>query len=181
MSIDYIASDPPTIAAVATNKITVSGTGANAGGRSGAINFDGSLEMSIGANTIDRQSLWIDTAGGTVAMLGRDTQQRSLVMGMDGHAFIQIGGFCISQADARFTKLGQDGVLNGILDLRIVNGGFVHLIRIDDRGIVIMTPGRVGIHGGQGLTLSSDGDIVIDAETVTIQERLVNKVLGGSI
>lgn len=181
VNVGYLNADSPTNAAVVSNTITVGGAGANAGGRSGSLNFDGSLEMSIGANTIDRQSLWLDTAGGTVAMLGRDTNQRSLVMNMDGHAFIQIGGFGVSQTDARFAKLGQDGVLNGILDLRVFSGGFVHLIRIDDKGIVIMSPGRIGIHGGQGLTLSSDGDIDIDAETVTVQGRFVKKIFGGSI
>lgn len=179
VSTTYITSDVPTNAAVATNKIIVSGAGANAGGRSGSINMDGSLELNIGANTIDRQSLWLDTAGGVVASLGRDNQQRSLVMNMDGHAFIQIGGFGVS-GDARFAA-GQNGVLNGILDLRIFNSGFVHMIRVDNQGIIIMSPGRIGIHAGQGLTLSSDGNIEIDAESCTIQGRLVNKIFGGSI
>jgi hypothetical protein len=182
VSVNYLTTDIPTNAAVATSKITVSGTGANAGGRSGSINLDGSLELNIGANTIDRQSLWMDTAGGAVINLGRDTQQRSLMMDMDGHAFIQIGGYGVQVPDARFTPLGQDGLLNGILDLRVYAGGFTHIIRIDSQGIVIMSPGRVGIHGGQGLTLSSDGDMVIDCETLTIQERGVIKGIGaGSI
>lgn len=177
--VSYINSDPPTNAAPASSTIKVSGTGANAGGRSGSANFDGSVEFSIGANTIDRQSLWLDTAGGAVVNLGRDLQQRSLVMGMDGHCFIQIGGFGIS-GDARFPD-GQSGLLNGILDLRIFSGSYVHLIRVDSQGIILMSPGRIGIHAGQGLKLTSDGDIEIDGETCTIQERGVKKVLGGSI
>lgn len=181
VSVSYINSDMPTQAAVATSKITVSGTGANAGGRSGSVNLGGMLELNIGANTIDRQSLWMDTAGGAVVNLGRDTQQRSLVMDMDGHAFIQIGGYGVQVPDARFTPLGQDGLINGILDLRVYSGGFCHIVRIDSQGIVIMSPGRVGIHGAQGLTLSSDGDMVIDCETLTIQQRGVKKVFGGSI
>lgn len=177
--VGYINSDPPTNAAPASSTIKVSGTGANAGGRSGSINMDGSLDVSLGANTVDRQSLWLDTAGGAVVNLGRDLQQRSLVMGMDGHAFIQIGGFGID-GDARFPA-GQNGLLNGILDLRIFNGSYVHLIRVDSQGIILMSPGRIGIHAGQGLKLTSDGDIEIDGETCTIQERGVKKVLGGSI
>jgi hypothetical protein len=175
----YIASDPATNAAVAVSTINVSGPGANAGGRSGSINMDGSLDLNIGANTSDRQSLWLDTAGGVVANLGRDLNQRSLMLSMNGHAFIQIGGFGVA-GDARFTSLGQDGALNGILDIRIVNSGFVHLIRVDDQGLLIMTPGRIGIHSGQGTTLSSDGDIVIDCETLTMQERAHKKIFGGS-
>jgi hypothetical protein len=178
--VTYLSTDMATNAAVASPQIIVTGAGANAGGRSGSINFDGSIEMNVGANTIDRQSLWLDTAGGAVVNLGRDTQQRSLVMGMDGHAFIQIGGYGIS-GDARFDALGQDGLVNGILDLRIYSGGFVHMIRIDSLGMVLMSPGRVGIHAGQGLTLSSDGDMVIDCETLTVQQRGVKKVFGGSL
>jgi hypothetical protein len=181
VSVDYIASDMPTNAVVANSKITTSGTSANAGGRSGSVNLGGMLELNIGANTIDRQSLWMDTAGGAVVNLGRDISQRSLVMDMDGHAFIQIGGNGVQVPDARFTALGQDGLINGILDLRVYSGGFTHIIRVDSTGIVIMSPGRVGIHGAQGLTLSSDGDMVIDCENLTIQQRGVKKVFGGSI
>lgn len=181
VDVSYIASDMPTQAAVATNKITVSGTGANAGGRSGSVNLGGSLDINIGANTIDRQSVWLDTGGGIVANIGRDMQQRSLVMGMDGHAFIQIGGYGVQVSDARFSKQMDGVAMNGILDIRVYNQGFTHMIRVDQQGIVIMTPGRMGIHAGQGLTLSSDGDMVIDCETLTVQQRAVKKVFGGSI
>jgi hypothetical protein len=181
VSVDYINSDMPTQAAPASSKVTVSGTNANAGGRSGSMNLDGSLEVNIGANTVDRQSLWMDTAGGAVVNLGRDKQQRSLVLGMDGHAFIQVGGYGVQVSDARFTALGQDGLINGILDIRVYNGGFTHIIRVDSQGIVIMSPGRIGIHSEQALTLSCDGNIDIDCENLTVQGRLVNKILGGSI
>ena len=178
VSVDYIANDPPTNAANVTSKITVSGAGANAGGRSGLLNFDGSLEVNIGANSIDRQSLWLDTAGGIVSSIGRDNQGRSLLLGMDGYAFIQIGGYGIAQPDARFKN--HDGLVDGILDLRIFNGGFVHIVRIDSKGIVIMSPGRIGIHAGQGLTLSSDADILISSESLTLNvggyDRLVEPI-----
>lgn len=183
VDLSYVSSDKPTNAAVASNKITVAGTNANAGGRSGSINMDGSLEVNLGANTVDRQSLWLDTAGGAVVMLGRDTNQRSLVMGMDGHAFIQIGGYGLTE-DAR--KFGSppttqdNSLLDGILDIRIMNGSFTHMIRVDNQGIVIMTPGRLGIHAGQGMTLSSDGNIEIDCESLIMQGRLHKKIFGGS-
>lgn len=181
VNVDYITTDGPTQAAPASSKITVSGSLANGGGRSGSMNLDGSLEVNIGANTIDRQSLWLDTAGGAVINLGRDTEQRSLVMGLDGHAFIQVGGYGVQVSDARFTSLGQDGLVNGILDIRVYNGGFTHMIRVDNAGITIMSPGAIGIHSEQSLTLSCDGNIDIDCENLTVQGRLVNKVLGGSI
>lgn len=175
----YISSDPATTANVANSTINVAGASANAGGRSGSLNLDGSLEMNIGANTVDRQSLWMDTAGGAVINLGRDLNQRSLMMNMDGHAFIQIGGFGVP-GDARFTSLGQDGMLNGTLDIRIVNGGFVHLIRIDGQGMMFMTPGRMAFHSGQGTSITSDGNIEIDCEALTMQNRPHKKIFGGS-
>jgi len=181
VDVSYIAGDSPTQAAPASSKIIVSGSGANAGGRSGSINFDGSLEVNMGANTVDRQSLWLDTAGGSVINLGRDLNNRSLVMGMDGHAFIQIGGPGVQVPDARFANQADSVPINGILDIRVYNGGFTHIIRIDEKGIVLMSPGRIGIHSEQALTLSSDGNIDIDCENLTMQGRLVNKIFGGSI
>ncbi len=86
---------------VVSKIIYVGGDKANAGGRSGQINFDGSLELNVGANTVDRQSLWLDTAGGIVANVGRDKLNRSMIMGMDGDCFIQVGGYGVS-TDSRF-------------------------------------------------------------------------------
>lgn len=173
---------------IASSTIRVSGNqapnkgGANAGGRSGSINLDGSLEMSIGANTIDRQSLWLDTAGGMIANIGRDRNQRSAIMNFDGDVIMQIGGFGVA-GDARFSQLGQDGVYIATLDLRVYCGGFAHMLRIDPFGITIMTPQYVAIHAAQGIKLSSDSGISIDAETVTIQGRAVNRasIMAGSI
>ena len=181
VDMSYIATDKPTVAPPVSSTITVSGTGANAGGRSGSINLDGSLEFNIGANTRDRQSLWLDTAGGIVANIGRDLQGRSLVMGMDGHAFIQIGGWGIpNDSDARFNTKGLDGLVDGILDIRVFNAGNVHIIRFDSQGIIISTPGRMAFHAGQGMTLTSDADMEIDCETLTVQGRGFKKIFGGS-
>jgi len=152
----------------------------NAGGRSGSINLDGSLELNIGANTVDRQSLWLDTAGGIVANVGRDINQRSLIMGLDGDALIQIGGYGVS-GDARFTALGQDGQYNGTLDIRVMNNGFVHMIRVDSTGITIMSPGNISMHAGQNMIISADGEIEIDCEALVLQKRKVKKIFGGSI
>jgi hypothetical protein len=158
-------------------KETING---NAGGRSGSITLDGSLEFNLGANTIDRQSLWLDTAGGAIISLGRDVNQRSLMMNMDGDAFIQVGGFGVS-GDARFAPLGQDGMYNGTLDIRVFNNGFTHIFRVDSKGILIMTPGRIAMHASQGMTLTSDANIDIDCENLILQGRAVKKGLGGSI
>lgn len=153
--------------------------GANAGGRSGQLNLDGSIEMNVGANTVDRQSIWLDTAGGMVANIGRDRNQRSAVMNLDGDLIMQIGGFGVS-GDTRFVPLGQDGVYNAVLDLRVFSQAFCHLIRVDAVGITVMTPGFLRLHGAQGLSLTSDGPMNIDCTTLTIHERPVLKV-GASV
>lgn len=164
---------------VVSKTIKVSGKGANAGGRSGSINLDGSLEMNIGANSVDRQSLWLDTAGGMVANIGRDRNQRSAIMNLDGDLIMQIGGFGVS-GDARFTDSGKNGKYNAVLDLRVFSSGYAHMLRIDSTGITVMSPQMVKIHASQGMTLTSDGPINIDCTLLTIYDRPVLKV-GPSI
>lgn len=169
----------PPLTNVVSDTIIVGGTGANAGGRSGSINFDGSIEVNIGANTVDRQSLWLDTAGGIVANVGRDARGRSAVMSMNGDVYLQIGGFGVS-GDQRFPSM--NGTKGGTFDIRVMdNGGQCHVIRFDDNGITIMSHGNLQIHSAQNLTLTADHNMTLDAETLTIQERGVLKVLGGSV
>lgn len=172
---------------VVSKTIRVSGNsaplngGANAGGRSGSINLDGSLEMSLGANTIDRQSLWLDTAGGIVANIGRDINQRSAILNMNGDVYMQIGGFGVS-GDARFASLGQDGNYGAVLDLRVSSGGgYVHMIRCDQRGITIISPGYIALQAKGDLKISAGGNIEIEGAAVNIQQRMVLKNFGGSI
>jgi hypothetical protein len=170
----------PLLKNVATDTIKVSGPGANAGGRSGSINMDGSLELNIGANTVDRQSLWLDTAGGIVGNIGRDMKNMSAALSMNGDVFLQIGGLGVS-ADSRFVKQ-MNGHIGAVLDLRVFNSGMrVTMIRIDDEGVKIMTPSNLQIHAGQGMVISSDADIRIECETLTVQGRMVLKESGGSV
>lgn len=154
-----------------STKIKVSGEGANAGGRSGSINLDGSLELNIGANTIDRQSLWLDTAGGMIANIGRDRNNRSALVNFDGDVFIQIGGFGIAATDERFKN--QDGSWISTLDLRVFAGGYAHMFRVDAKGVTIMTPSVLNLYGAQGINMKSDGPIFIDADNLYVNHRLV--------
>ena len=165
---------------VASDTIQVAGATANAGGRSGSISLDGSLELNIGANTVDRQSLWLDTAGGIVANIGRDRNSRSAVVSMNGDVYMQIGGFGVS-GDARFATL-NNGNYGAVLDLRISSGGgYVNMIRVDQNGITVMSPGAITIHSKGDMNLTADGSMTIDAANLTIQQRFVLKDSGGSI
>lgn len=173
-------NDIPILNNVVSTTIKTSGNDANAGGRSGSISLDGSLELNIGANTVDRQSLWLDTAGGMVCNIGRDLNNRSAIVSMNGDAFFQIGGFGVS-GDSRFVKQ-NNGSFGAVLDLRVMTaGGYCHMIRCDKNGITIMTPGNLAIHATGNMKLSSDANIEIDCETLTLQQRMVNKGFGGSI
>lgn len=154
-----------------STKIKVSGQGANAGGRSGSINLDGSLEMSIGANTIDRQSLWLDTAGGMIANIGRDRNNRSAMVNFDGDVFIQVGGFGIAASDARFKN--QDNAWIATMDLRVFAGGYAHMFRVDAKGVTIMTPSVLNLYGAQGVNIKSDGPMYIDADNLYVNHRMV--------
>jgi hypothetical protein len=169
----------PLLTDVVSNTIQTSGDKANAGGRSGVLNFDGSLEMSIGANTIDRQSLWLDTAGGVVANIGRDLKNMSAALSMNGDVFVQIGGFGVS-GDSRFVKQ-QNGNMAAVLDLRVMNDGeTATMLRIDSRGVTIMTPTNINIYFGGDMRIAG-GTLNVDVEELILQGRGVNKESGGSI
>ncbi len=170
----------PVIESIAIDSIVTGGLGANGGGRSGSINFDGSLDINMGANTSDRQSLWGDLAGGMVLNIGRDLNNRSGAISMNGDVFIQIGGMGVS-TDSRFVKQ-NNGHIGAALDIRVFNSGMrATMIRIDDEGVKILTPSNLAIHSGQNMRITADADIEIECETLTLQGRMVLKEFGGSI
>ena len=147
--------------------ITVSGPSANAGGRSGLLNLDGFISVNIGANTIDRQSMWLDCAGGVVTQLGRDKNGISYAANLDGDMFIQIGGSGIGNSfDSRFTDQ-NDGSRAGKFDIRVLNGnGLMTIIRIEQTGVSILTPGRLDISAQQDIVFKSHGTIHLNAEQI---------------
>jgi hypothetical protein len=152
---------------VISSEIVVSGSGANAGGRSGTLSLDGMLSISIGANTVDRQSLWMDCAGGVVAAIGRDRLQRSLAATLDGDVLLQIGGPTIND-DSRFPSITYNNeARDGTVDIRVWNSGSFHTIRIDPQGIKIHTPQRLDIVSEGDMRLKSvNGNMYFDAESI---------------
>ena len=151
---------------VISSEIIVSGDGANAGGRSGTLSLDGFLSLNIGANTVDRQSLWLDTAGGIVASIGRDRFDRSVSASLDGDMYIEIGGSAITK-DSRFSNLNNSTMRDGVVDIRILNSGSFHTIRIDKEGIKIHTPQRIDIVSeGEMRFKSVNSNMYFDAENI---------------
>lgn len=169
----------PTYNNIISPVITIGGNQANAGGRSGSINFDGSLECSIGANTIDRQSLWLDTAGGILANIGRDKQNISAAISMDGDLLVQVGGYGVN-SDGRFSTF-NNSFRGGALDIRVMNDGFtVSIIRIDKNGVSVVTPSTINLHG-RDINIAADGTLNLEGDNVIVQGRLVNRIPAVSI
>lgn len=137
--------------------------GEDAGGRSGTVSMDGSLSVSIGANTIDRQSLWLDCAGGMVSNVGRDKQGISWAGTFDGDIYVQVGGATVSN-DSRFPT--GNAVKDGVVDIRVVTNATMTVIRVDNTGLRIFTPGSVDIVANQELRLKSLGNMIFDAKNI---------------
>jgi hypothetical protein len=149
-------------------EIITSGSNANAGGRSGTINLDGSLNISIGANTVDRQSLWLDTAGGIVSTIGRDKRGISYSSTLDGDVIIQIGGPTIgSSEDSRFSK-ENNASKAGVLDIRVLDkdGSQASILRFDEKGLTIYSFGRMEFASQQGMVFRTNGDMLFEAENI---------------
>ncbi len=152
---------------VVSDNIIVAGENANAGGRSGTISTDGSMVFNIGANTIDRQSLWIDTAGGIVSNIGRDRFGHSYCGSFDGDVLVQVGGKGIGTAsDSRF-KNENDAARSGTFDIRILRAdGQLTVIRVDDKGLFISSPGRIEFNCEQEMILRSNSNIKLEGKSV---------------
>jgi hypothetical protein len=148
----------------------------NAGGRSGTINLDGFLSISIGSSTVDRQSIWLDMAGGMVMNVGRDLSNRSLSGRFDGDILVQVGGETVAN-DSRFGS-SNNAVRAGTVDIRVVAGagpgaqGNMTIVRIDNTGVRISSAGGVDIvsHGLMRFK-SIYNDIIFDAKSIYFYEN----------
>lgn len=159
--------------------INVSGTGANAGGRSGQFNFDGMLEMNVGANTIDKQSMWLDTQGSILGQLGRDLNGISLGVSMTGDLMLTIGGpddgtnvqgaMVNGISDPRFPASRFNRAWRpGTIDVRVYQQtGEFAVFRVDQFGFTMLSPTNVSIVAGQDLMLKGH-QVCIDAEEIVL-------------
>ena len=157
----------------------------NAGGRSVQANLDGSLELSIGANTVDRVSWMLDTAGGIVARLGRDRNGRSAVIQSDGSVFLEVGGYdyigesASDKTDTRFVGGGTSRAKSLPEDPKRFRAGKVVIkikgsttgtadqtIIIDESGITLDSSKRIDINSKGDLNIQSKATITIDAPRI---------------
>jgi hypothetical protein len=169
---------------VVSNTIIVAGANANAGGRSGLINLDGFVNVNIGANTVDRQSIWLDMAGGMVSNFGRDLGNISWAGSFDGDIYWQIGGPGIgNQYDSRFSKQ-NDAYRSGTLDIRVLCSNQQHIFRIGPEGISLISSGTLTLSSQQDIIIKSNSNLLLEAENIVMHagttKRIVNKI-GDSI
>lgn len=143
------------LTSIVTNEINIDGDEANAGGRSGTFLFDGMVNLNIGANTIDRQSLWLDTEGGIISRIGRDKNNISMATQLDGHYYLQIGGNTIDD-DKRYLKEGFDinANRNFIFEIRLIDGNNnYHRINIDENGILLRSAANIRLETKDNIIL----------------------------
>ncbi len=151
---------------IVSKEIIVSGPKANAGGRSGSMNLDGSLELNVGANEVDNQSLWLDTQGGIVSSIGQDKNDISVAASIDGDVFLEIG-----------TSDKTDPNIKGkVFDVKVADGvGNMTVFRIDRSGLSVTTHGRYIIYSTGDMMFRSMARITMDAENVIINGRSIIK------
>ncbi len=165
---NHLNKDFKPLPQIVTNTIKVAGENANAGGRSGMINADGFIMINIGANTIDRQSMWFDTAGSVISNIGRDKQGISSATNFDGDVLIQIGGPGLgNQFDSRFSK-ENDSYRNGTLDIRVFNNGQLTILRLGPTGIDLVSPGTMTFTSQQDMVFRTNSSMKFVAENIVM-------------
>lgn len=165
------------LAQVVTDTIIVSGASANAGGRSALLNFDGFVNWNIGANTIDRQSLWLDTAGGAVMNFGRDLNGNSLIAGFDGDVMMQVGGVGLgNKYDSRFAKQ-NDAYRNGAFQIMVLAQGQQYIIRVAQEGISLISPGTINLSAQGDIMVRSNSRMLFEAEEIIMHAETNKRVI----
>jgi hypothetical protein len=169
---------------IVSDTIITNGVDANSGGRSGSINCDGMISLNIGANSVDRQSLWVDCAGGVVANIGRDKRGISYAASLDGDFIMQIGGAGIGNSfDQRFEN-ENDAVRFGSLTIHVLTSNGPMVFQINSEGVDISSPGNITLSSQQNILLKANANIFLDAENIVMHgdstKRIVNKI-GGTI
>lgn len=152
---------------------------ANAGGRSIHANLDGSAEIFIGADSIDRKSLVIDLAGGVISHYGRDRNGRSLIHQTDGDVIIQIGGKGIS-GDDRFKLSSDTENRPGRIEIHLNRPGKTsQKIIIDENGMTINIEGNVALASTGDFSISAGGMLLLNGTQIHTYGKADNSIDGN--
>lgn len=143
---------------------------ARAGGKSAVINFEGSVESSVGRDNRDGKSIVLDTAGAILAWIGVDEQGRSMVLQTDGELLVNVGGsYFGTDQDERTMNVGKFVLRVNVSDkghLTTESGDEKYnvdsdfVISIGEEGLVI-----AGMKQGAPMVIRNDGKILIESTT----------------
>jgi hypothetical protein len=147
---------------------------ANAGGRSIHANLDGSIEMSVGADSVDRKSMMIDMSGGIISHVGRDKNGRSLIQQFDGDVLIQVGGNGVNDNRKAFSEDQFSTQRPGRVEIHLYRVGqdaSPQVIIIDENGLTLDVKGSVVLKSTGDMSLEALGDLLLSAEGVYVYGR----------
>lgn len=164
---------------------------AQIGGKSANLSFAGSIEMSVGADNFDRKSMLFDTEGGVVSWLGKDRNNRSMIMQTDGEVLFNIGGtYSGETAEDATMNIGRLEIRVNVTDKGFVTSQFArgetledggnpraesdYIISISENGLVIAgmkanTP-MIIRNNGSLLVESTESDVILKGTQVKIVE-----------
>jgi len=143
---------------------------AKIGGKSAAMNFEGSIETSIGSDHTDKKSIVLDTAGSMLAWLGKDANGRSLVLQSDGEVLVNIGGTYTDSVENPKMNVGKFVLRVNVSDKKHMDfentdpdgketdSDFI--ISIGEEGLVI-----AGMKKNAPMIIRNDGKILIESST----------------
>lgn len=141
----------------------------NAGGHSGQINFEGSLEVSIGKDNIDEKSLMLDTAGSLIAWFGIDNHGRSVVANADGAILLNIGDYILDKDSnpvfnpgtlaIRVNLIDEKAVIEEIKPETLMDNKKTsdHILYFGPRGLIVASG------NGTPIVFRSSGDMLFEA------------------
>lgn len=149
-----------------SNKIPDKGNAseANAGGRSLHANLDGSMEMSVGADTVDKKSIVIDTQGGVISHFGMDKNGRSVIQQTDGDIIIQVGGDITSGDDRFDDEQERSGRIE--IHLNRPGQGTPQKILIDENGMTLDIQGNMFFRSSGDMAFDSGGRLLLHGELI---------------
>ncbi len=145
------------------------------GGKSVHMNLGGSIEASIGKDNYDEKSVLLDTEGSIVTWLGKDRNNRSLVMQTDGEVLFNIGGsYEGSDPNERTMNVGRFELRVNVTDKGLVGTQFEpgdapdeggnpgpqsdFIISISENGIVI-----AGTKANSPMVIRNESSILIES------------------
>jgi hypothetical protein len=139
------------------------------GGKSVHANMEGSVEVSVGSDNHDKKSILLDTAGSIISWLGRDKNNRSLVVQTDGEVLFNIGGtYPGTDSQDREMTVGRFELRVNVTDKKFVATSFEagenpgaqsdYIISISEEGLVI-----AGMKTGKPMIIRNDGAVLIES------------------